>query len=536
MKLFIRFFLLISLFILLGYACKKDIFEVKEMGTNQWNPEIAAPVINSSVSMLDVTQEIDNQQWQINPDNLVSLIYEEEIYSKTAQELIQVSDQDTGSIVNWNIPGSIPPGDSVSNTFIYTMSLNTVSKEIIDTLVFKSGTLEFDIHTDLNHDAKIEITIPGLVKNGSPFNTVLQFNYTGSVPQSEMKSLDISGYSAVFAHPGQNNMLSSTVKITVYGDSNPNNSPYYFNIQSSLSNIEFKRIYGYFGQYNFNMSQDTLPIHLFDNDIANLTIESPVVHLRFLNSFGMPILVQIDEMKTYRDPDEVNITKLSGAPLDDILLDYPNLNQVGDVILTQKSLDETNSNISDAFSIEPKYVIYETEGTSNPSGSTYNFALDTSVLALDAIAEIPIYGTASGFSLNDTIDFDISEGLGDDAELESAELQVYMKNGFPIDTKVQVYFADSNMVILDSLFNGKENILMAADPGPAPDFKVSIPVEKWTYIKKDKQSIDNMMDAKRAIIDVEASTADDGNSIMKIYSDYTVDVKVGIKATIKTEF
>ncbi|MCF8331440.1 MAG: hypothetical protein K9H84_03225 [Bacteroidales bacterium] len=514
----------------------KDKFDVKEMGSNYWNPEIAAPVINSSVSMLDLVNESDEQQWQVDPDNLVSLIYKNKIFSKTAQELIKLNNQDTSSIYNWSIPGSIPAGDSVSNTFIYTMSLYTVSNEIVDTLVFKSGNLQFNIESDLNYDAKIEITIPGLVKNGLPFHTVMPFNYSGSIPHSVVKNLNISGYAAHFTHSGQNNMLSSTIKITVYGDSNPNNSPYFFNVESAFSNIMFNRIYGYFDQYTFNMDEDTVDIKLFDNDFVNLTIESPSVNLQFLNSFGIPGMFSFNEIKTYRDPDEVNITKLSGTPLDDILIDHPGLNQVGDVIITEKTLNQTNSNITDAFAIKPKYFIHDLEGISNPSGPTYNFALDTSVLAVNAITRLPLHGTASGFSLNDTIDFDMSEGLGEDAEMESAELQVYMKNGFPIDTKVQVYFADTNMVILDSLFSSKENILMAADPGPAPDFKVSVPVEKWTYIKKEKQSISNILDAKRAIINVEASTVNDGNSTVKIYSDYTVDIKVGVKAAIKTKF
>lgn len=524
-------------FVLLSLnSCVKDKFDLNNMGTNQWNPDIAAPVINSSVSMLDVTKKVDSQQWQVDPDNLVSLIYVNKLFSRRAHELIQINNQDTSSTFNWSIPGSLPSGDSVANTLIYDMSLNVGSNYIVDTFVFKTGDLQFRLESDLNHDAKVELTIPGLEKDGNPFYTVMPLNYSGSLPQSASKTLDISGYTANFTHSGQSNLLTATVKITVYGDSNPNNSPYYLDIGSTISAINFKKIYGYFDQFTFNLDTDSVYIDLFYNQVGNFSLKSPSINLQFLNSFGMPILVNINELKTYRDPDEVNLTKASGAPLDDILLGYPGLNQVGDVVATERLFDRTNSNIVDAFAIEPEYVIYGVDGISNPSGSTYNFALDTSVMTVNAIAEIPLHGIAAGYALKDTVDFDISDGFGEDAELESLELQAYMKNGFPIDAKVQVYFTDTNMVVLDSLFNGKENMLMAADAGPAPEYKVTVPVEKWTYIVKQKQSIDNIMDAKRAIIDVDVSTADDGNSVVKVYSDYTVDVKVGVKAVINAEF
>lgn len=537
MKHFTRL-LLLSLVVISFSSCLKDKFDINEMGTNKWNPDIAAPVINTSVSMLDVTKEVENAQWGIGSDNLVSLIYIDEIFTNTAEDLISIPDQMVDTTLLWNYPVGIPPGDSASQSYIYSKSLHTTNNEVVDTLYLKNGMLSYSIESDMNHDGKMIITVPGLVKNGQPFQTTLLLDYNGSLPVTASGNYDVSGYKALFTHSGQKNYLNSTVKVVGYGDNNPVNSPYSFNIQSGFTNIRFSKIYGYFDQYDFDIDSDSLEIELFDNkDFGNFTIEDPRVILRFYNSFGMPIEGYIKSLRTYKAPNTVEITKPGGAPLDDIIIDYPQLSQIGDVVITEKLLDRNNSNIDDAIDINPQWVIYDVDGMSNPSGNPYNFALDTSKLKLETETEFPLFGAAWGFTLRDTIDFDLGEGLSEEGELQSAQLQIFLRNGFPVETKVQVYFTDTNMVVLDSLFaDGAENILLPATPGPAPKYKVSTPMEKMVYVKKDKQAINNILDAKKAVIKVMAATIDNGNSTVKIYSDYTVDLKLGVRAKFETDF
>ncbi|MFO8054417.1 MAG: hypothetical protein R6U19_04545 [Bacteroidales bacterium] len=530
------FFVILSVSFL---SCMKDKFEINEMGSNKWNPDLAVPLINSSVSMLDITQDVENEDFYIDQNNLVSIIYVDTIFSLGAKDLLEIPDQVVDTSLVWDFPVGLPPGDSTSGVYSFLLNVNTDNNEILDSLQIKQGDFQLNISTDFNHDAKINLTVPGLVKNGQPFNTVITLDYPGSLPHNTSRSFDLSGYRAQFIQSGQTNQLQANVEITGYGSNNPNNSPYNFDLTAAFENIELLSAFGYFSQYDFKLTTDSIAIELFKNDdLGSFKLEDPKINLRFMNSFGIPVEGKINEMKSYASPDEVIITQLSGAPLDDIMIDYPSLANIGGTKVTEVSYEKSNSNIDDAFDIDPHWAIYDLDGTTNPHGSTYNFLLDESSLGLEAEVEFPFYGRAWGFTMNDTIDFELSrDDLFKEGELQSLEMQVRMLNGFPVQSEVQVYFTDTNMVILDSLFDkSRETLMLSAHPGPAPEYKVSSPREKTTYVSKQGEAIDNILDAKKAVIRVKAYTADEGNSTVKIYSDYTVDVKIGVRAKFETAF
>lgn len=538
MKNYIRLLLAGLIISLTCTSCLKDKFDVNEMGTNRWDPDMAIPVVNTSLTMVNITQELENTTFGIDDDNLVSIIYTEELFTQTAEDLIKFPDQFIDTVITWDYPIGVPVGDSASQNYIYTNQINTNSGETVDTVYFKQGTISYTVETDVNHDGKMIISVPGLVKNGKPFKTTLVYNYTGTLPQVISETIDISGYRAVFSHSGQKNYLNSQVKVIGYGDNNPIYSPYEYKIESRFENIRFSKIYGYFAQYQFDLDEDSLEITIYDiKDYGQFKFNDPRMRLRFYNSFGMPIEGRINYLKTYKTPVEVEITKLSGAPLDDIAIDYPLLSQVGEVAITETVLDKDNSTIKDGLDIDPQWIIYAVEGMSNPLGNAYNFALDTSKLTLETEMEFPLYGTSAGLILRDTIAYDLSNDLDKDGDLKTAEVQLYLQNGFPVEAQVQIYFADSNYVVLDSLFNGgPQSMMMAADPGPAPSYRVQNPTEKRTYIELNREKIDKIIDARRALVKIITYTSDYGLNTVKIYSDYKIDVKLGVRAKYETEF
>ncbi|MGM0613748.1 MAG: hypothetical protein ACQESM_09595 [Bacteroidota bacterium] len=531
------YLLLITVILLLlsFTSCMKDKFDVNEMGTNKWNPDIAAPVINTSLTMKDLMDEADGVDWQEDNNNLLSFVYAEELFSQDAQDIITIPDQDTDTTVTWDLPVGLPPGDSASQTVVFTTQFNSNS-DVIDSISLDQATVNYTVETNMNHDSKVEITVPGLKKNGQSYKTTLNLDYTGSLPQMVSKTSDISGYTLEFSHSASQNFINANVKITGYGDNNPNNSPYYFDISASFSNIEYKSVFGYLSQYDINLEPDSIELDLFqNNDIGNINLNDPTVRIRFYNSFGMPVNGVFNSIKSATPNDEVELTQSSGAPLDDIYIDYPDMTQIGDVVITNYELNNNNSNIVDVFNINPHWLIYDVTGIGNPGGNTYNFILDTSALKVEAEVDIPFFGSMDAFVLRDTVDFDISQDMDDLGDLQRADIQMVVDNGFPVEASIQVYFADSNSVVLDSLFEDPD-IISGAPPGSPPNYKSTESVAKRSNIAKDKGSIDNIVDARKAIIKATMSTTNSGNSSVKIYSDYDLGLKLGVRTKFETEF
>ncbi|MFW6018949.1 MAG: hypothetical protein ACOCPM_00055 [Bacteroidales bacterium] len=530
----INLFLLILLLISLT-SCMKDKFDVNEMGNNKWNPDIAAPVINTSLTMKNLMEEADSLDWQEDNDNFIYFLFAEELFSKEAKDIVTISDQVTDTTISWDMPVGLPPGDSASQTVVFTTQFDANS-DIIDSILLDKATLNYTIETNMNHDSKMEITVPGLTKNGNSFKTTLNLNYTGTLPQVVSKSFNISDYKLEFSHSSSQNYLTANVKITGYGDNNPNNSPYNFAISAGFSNIEYHSIFGYLSQYDIDLDQDSVEIDFFkDDSYGNIKFNDPTVRLRFYNSFGMPVEGVFNTIKSYKPGNEVELTQPSGAPLANVYIDNPGINQMGDVVITDYVLNNNNSNIVDVFNINPHGLIYDVTGVGNPGGNNYNFILDTSALKVEAEVELPLFGSLENFVLRDTVDFNISQDMNDAGELQSADIQILVDNGFPVEANLQVYFADSNNVVVDSLFEDG-NIISGAPPGSPPNYKSTESVSKRSYITKDKASIDNIVDATNAIIKVTMSTTNSGNNPVKVYSDYDIGVKLGVRTKFETEF
>lgn len=99
----------------------------------------------------------------------------------------------------------------------------------------------------------------------------------------------------------------------------------------------------------------------------------------------------------------------------------------------------------------------------------------------DTIPKLPFYTTVT---MSDTASIELPASKSKDT-LESIvdyiDFKVRLENTFPFSGVVQVYFADSNNVVVDSLLNNSERVV---DPGnPMLIKELSIHVDKQRYIK-----------------------------------------------------
>lgn len=132
-----------------------------------------------------------------------------------------------------------------------------------------------------------------------------------------------------------------------------------------------------------------------------------------------------------------------------------------------------------------------------------------------------------GFVLQDTTDFKYDDA---DDMIEWAEFKLILDNGFPVDGKIQMYFTDATYTILDSLLNPFQQILLSAISGSPPDCRVTANTKKQTLIRWDKQRWQHLKTCKKILIRANLNTSNNGTTIIKMYSDYGLDIRLGIKA------
>ena len=272
--------------------------------------------------------------------------------------------------------------------------------------------------------------------------------------------------------------------------------------------------------------------------------ENPRVSVIITNSAGIPIDMYLVIMDAWSPTNGILPIELWGiSSPDSIKLDntipprYPA--NPGDTAVTVYTFDETNSNVKDFLQIAPKYIFYSVRAIVNPNADTDPsfFVIDTSQFSVEVEVQLPLHGTANFVTLGDTMPFelDINDPSGSDLTMLEATFMINTYNGFPADVNVQLLFLDTiNNVIIDSLMPAGQALILAAAPvGPAPALRVTSIKHQLTEVFVDKARLDNIALAHKLIVRGQVSSNDGGATVIKIYSDYTIEIKLGVRAKLQ---
>lgn len=299
---------------------------------------------------------------------------------------------------------------------------------------------------------------------------------------------------------------------------------YQFDTDVFLTGVRFQKMIGYFGQYNYSLS-DTLFFDIFDNlNEGYFQIDQGSVDLGITihNTYGMPIWLSFFPFIAKSDinpPYHVDVNLFGPGIPNEFEILAPTYDQIGQ---TATTFLETNSNIGEAINISPQYIYFGVSGISNPGlePTELNFVLDTSSFSIDVTTKIELFGLLENFILQDTLDFNVD--IPD--EVESAEFKIKALNGFPLELDFQAYFMSANYEALDSLITDQAPLLHAAPVGPEPAYRVIDPIETKFVIEVPKEKMSSISESEFIIIKGVVSSTNIDN--VKIYSDYMLDIRM----------
>jgi hypothetical protein len=525
--------LLFTAGILLQSCIKKEDFDFDKLAAFQYEPNGAVPLIHSTLTLRDIINDYDTTHLFVeDATHFLYLIYKSTVFSQRADQLISIADQNVNSNFGFST-GAIANGDSAIFSHTTNYSFTSSSSERYDSMRLKSGNINFAINGDINHSARIYVTIPGAVKNGQIFKKTIYYNYTGSTPVNINDTFNLNGYTINFNAGG--NQLTVNYDVAVYGDGNANASPYTINMGESFLSLKYERVFGYLGQHAFLINKDSVMIDIFKNNIhGSLYFEDPKLNIYANNAYGMPISLTFDLLQAISTINPPYSLAVNGAGLPSPWsIAAPTFAQFGQSVQTAIHLDQTNSNVKPAFNMSPRFVTYHVAGLSNPLGNPVtdqNFVMDSSRFGVDVEVELPMYGSAWDFRLQDTLDFSFGSDID---KLEWVLFKINTMNGFPVDATMQIYFADSVYNVKDSLLLPLDQVIASGVVGSPPDYKVIAPTHKYVSSLMDKSRLAHLNDVSKLLVYCKLATVNNGNDIVKFYSDYNVDVKVGVQAQAK---
>ena len=294
----------------------------------------------------------------------------------------------------------------------------------------------------------------------------------------------------------------------------------------------FENATGYFDQQSIVNSSDSILIKIFNNSSSGVfNLINPKIKLSVENSFGIPIQMSITNLKSINTVNGTTVN-ISNPNLNNILITAPSImGNTSNTVIPE--LNQGNSSgINTLVSSTPKYFNYTVNATTNPAGPTLNFIEKTSKLVVKAELELPLEGNAYDFALRDTLPFKFNTNVD---IIESILFRINSTNGFPINFETNLILLDSNDVVLFDLYNTNNEVLAAAPVDVSG--RVTSRANKITDIKLSKSQIALLKNATKIIITGTAATTQPATTtIVKIFDDYKLSLKLGIQTVLKQNF
>jgi hypothetical protein len=497
-----------------------------------WNPTMAIPVIDTKLGVYHIFAPKDSSNIMVSNTGMISVVYEGEIFSLSANDVVTLPDQPFIDEVRM----SSAEMASFQSAGSYTKTVNTIHNYNplvpgieFDSLRLATGNIRLEFSNTYNYSGSIIVRMPTVVNGATSFQVTIPLNGTSF---NTIQTIDISGYTVrMSTGAGNHSEIPINYELNlIYNGNTPTGSENLI-VRRDFMNWRFERFFGFVATPEIVTGRDSVLIKLFTNAYTGyFAATNPRIKMVFSNSFGFPINISLSDIGMRLNETTFRPLILPNFP-NPFEIGYPNMNQVGTTVTSSFTIDKTNSNIDSLITSTPKSLVYGINGSANPSGNTNirNFMTSQSRLTLNTEVEIPLEGFAYGIGIIDTLDFNFSENIN---EVDWVEFRIFMENRFPVDINVQLIFLDQNKIKLDSLISNNENLISAAIIGA--DGRVVSPTKKTTLIKYDQSRVNNLFNAKYVVVKgitntALASPSNPSNPAVKFYYDYDLIVKAGVK-------
>lgn len=523
------------------FACTEDYFDFDKMTYEEWRPEFAVPLINTSLTLEDIIIKSDSGGLiNTNADGILEVIYESSVLNTLGNRAYEVPAQNFTDTFTQTIP-AFNPGIpiTIDQSIELDFQDSTNSGIIIDSMLLKQGLLALTLENEFPYDIDIIAKFRTFTDaNGDTLN--LNYNIpaaTSARPiQVRSETRDLTGYKINLTQDANGNPAENKIPIDlkiivnlVTGVGATNGEE--IRLSSSISNIKFKEFFGYLGNSIRELEKDTFNVELFKNfTSSNFFISNPTLNVTVFNSFAVPINFDFLFLKAIIDKKNEVLPFDIPSTLQPLVLNSPT--KYGREI-TNIQLDRNNSNLDTILSSLLNKIAFDSEIQFNPNGvpaagQPRNFLTDTSDIGLDVQFVIPFEGRAAGFFIEDTVDFNFE--IADD--LSNGLIRVIAQNGFPMKVAFQLTFLDSANNQIDQLFPAGLSSLVPSSIVGANGETIAESEQK-TDIEISGDRLKKLTAGRKVAIKAQLNTTEASQQKnVKFKTDYRLGLSLGLKAGI----
>ncbi len=473
--------LLIFMTILLSLSsCIKEEFNSEQLNTHlQINPGIAAPIGWARYQMDEMLDSsLNSDELYIDENGFMYLVYSMDPYTIMANEIIDIQNlQPTVSSID-NPFGErtdlalLDSAYTFKTSLAFNLPISGTSNAEIDSILLRDGVMTISIsspYDQLFWDARISIEgIPG---------SVAGFNDEANSVTDTLDGITLP----LDNTPPNSNALKFNITVTLWDTLAVIDPGPILNINISLMNLDYSAIYGYLGNFDIDIGPETFPLD-FHNDLGggSFTFSDPRLNIRFQNSFGLPIEMDMTDFYATGSGGQTYPIEPTGGESFIKKIDYPQPGEEGLLSADSLIMDKTNSTLVTVVSEPLSTFTAHISGRSNPEGPPKdNFILDTSRLSVSADLILPLSGTSDTILVSDTLRFVFREYFDNPPEeILRLMFRVTYITQFPVDVKTQVYFLgeDPDAPPLEVLFDSDDERRIIKGTTETDENGIAIPI------------------------------------------------------------
>jgi hypothetical protein len=401
---------------------------------------------------------------------------------------------------------------------------------------FESGLINYTVASNIDELLTIKITIVGATKNGSPMAPI-NISVKNSTKNGQIDLSDVTFDLSTDPNQPFNKMQVKVEPAIVSSNTMKSfDSSNFVNANFTFGTLKFKELNGYLGNREIVIAPSEQTFDFLDQFESGFPLADPKIKLFSSNSIGVPVSVTLDAKGTSA---KGQTQSLNAAPF---LIGHPTLAQKGQTINSTNVIDKNNSDIIKMLNLPPNKISFGGKASINAGGFTgYNdFIVKGSGIAVGYEIEMPLSLKTNNFVIERTTEnplFEIKDGvigksrLGTDS-IEYVDLIFKIDNAIPFDLEMNMYFADKDSVIKDTIAVGK--FMQASVPDANGRTIKNTTTVSSVRLPKTKMDAIRQKNLVNMVVTLKIITFNNGTQIVKIYSDYVT--KIGVSAKVKLKY
>lgn len=506
-------------FTLLCISCiDQSDFKIDEVTTTStW----VGKLVKGKLQITDLLNKDDSLHFKTADDGLLYVTYEQELASKDIRELFDIPSKAVSK--SFVMPGAtIPPHskDIRSDSIIQPVDFG-IAPEKLTEAALNTGKVTYStalLPSSSNLDYEVQLVLPGF-----------KSRTTGKTLSTTMKgsgTVDLSDYTVALTDNKFDMKLvlvfKKTTKSTVI---TPASS---VNVTLNFGPFKFTYIKGFLGDQTTTLDAQTVPIGVFDGTIfeeAQISIAQPKVNIAIYNENGVPITVhftKLEARKSGSTPLQISLT-----PANPVSVAFPTV--MGDTKVTNVSV----SNVKALVNYAPEEIFYSADARINEGlTSGTNFMVDTSELKVKLSVEVPLWGSAAGVVLQDTLDVQLDNI--ESSEVSAASLEITLINEFPLDGNAQFILTDANYKPISSLLLPDQTHIIKGSTVNATGDLLAAGQYVGTIVL-DPSKIGNLFSARHIIFVTNLQTSRNASGAaqdVKFKASYSLSVDIAVSLTL----